>query len=168
MQECNPLAAAQHQPRPRRGATAVEFAIALPILFFCLFGFFELGHALMVDSVLENAAYEGARRGIVPGATSEAIVQAAESIGRISSLSDMTIIVEPQVITDETESVTVRAGTRLSNSGLVVGQYLLGRYIERSVTMRREPTLRNQFRPDVVNQNVPSTPKPRGRGKPRR
>ena len=56
--------------KPRRtGAMTVEFAFAIPVLVLFILAFFEIGRALTLNCVLENAAYEGARQAILPGAT---------------------------------------------------------------------------------------------------
>lgn len=48
-----------------RGASAVEFALLLPLLMLILFGIIEFGLALYQQAVLTNASREGARSGIV-------------------------------------------------------------------------------------------------------
>jgi Flp pilus assembly protein TadG len=48
-----------------RGASAVEFAIVLPVLMFILFGTIEFGMIMFSREVLTNAGREGARAGIV-------------------------------------------------------------------------------------------------------
>lgn len=53
----------------RRGASAVEMAIILPLLLLMIFGMIELGRAIMVHQILVNAAREATRRAVVPGAT---------------------------------------------------------------------------------------------------
>src|SRR5690606_21432947 len=63
--------------RPRRGAALVEFALTAPLLFFILFASLEFARANMLRNTVEMAAYEGARRGIVPGATAEDVRDAA-------------------------------------------------------------------------------------------
>jgi len=47
------------------GASAVEFALLLPLLMMILFGITEFGFALYRQSILTNASREGARLGIV-------------------------------------------------------------------------------------------------------
>jgi Flp pilus assembly protein TadG len=49
----------------RRGASAVEFAIVLPLLILLLFGIVEFGLLLYDKAVLTNASREGARAGVV-------------------------------------------------------------------------------------------------------
>ncbi|MEO7858934.1 MAG: TadE/TadG family type IV pilus assembly protein [Nitrospirales bacterium] len=51
--------------RSESGASAVEFALLLPVLVLILFGIIELGLALYQQSILTNASREGARLGIV-------------------------------------------------------------------------------------------------------
>jgi Flp pilus assembly protein TadG len=48
-----------------RGASAVEFAIVLPLLVLLLFGIIELSLALYDQAMITNASREGARFGIV-------------------------------------------------------------------------------------------------------
>lgn len=47
------------------GASAVEFALLLPLLMMLVFGIVEFGFALYRQAVLTNASREGARVGIV-------------------------------------------------------------------------------------------------------
>jgi Flp pilus assembly protein TadG len=51
--------------RSESGASAVEFALLLPVLMMILFGIIEFGFALYQQSILTNASREGARLGIV-------------------------------------------------------------------------------------------------------
>lgn len=49
----------------QKGASAVEFALVLPILILLLFGIIEFGLVLFDKAVITNASREGARAGIV-------------------------------------------------------------------------------------------------------
>ena len=51
--------------RSESGASAVEFALLLPVLMMVLFGIIEFGFALYQQAVLTNASREGTRLGIV-------------------------------------------------------------------------------------------------------
>ena len=55
----------QNTRRSESGASAVEFALLLPVLMMILFGITEFGLALYRQSILTNASREGARLGIV-------------------------------------------------------------------------------------------------------
>ena len=59
--------------RSRRGVVMAEFAIVLPIFILAVIGIIEFGRAVMVQQILVNAAREGARRAIVPGATNDEV-----------------------------------------------------------------------------------------------
>ena len=48
-----------------KGASAVEFALVLPVLMLVLFGIIEFGLTLYDKAIITNASREGARRGIV-------------------------------------------------------------------------------------------------------
>ena len=59
-----------------KGASAVEFAIILPMLVLLVFGIIELSFALYDKAMITNASREGARVGIVyrsPGITNAEI-----------------------------------------------------------------------------------------------
>ena len=49
----------------KEGATVVEFAVIVPVLFIILFGIIEYGIIFMQIHLVENAAREGVRRGVV-------------------------------------------------------------------------------------------------------
>ncbi len=51
--------------KKKRGASAVEFAIILPLLVLLVFGIIELSFALYDKAMITNASREGARVGIV-------------------------------------------------------------------------------------------------------
>lgn len=53
----------------RRGATAVEMAVTMPIVFLVFWGFWEWSRVEMIRHAAATAAYESSRRGILPGAT---------------------------------------------------------------------------------------------------
>ena len=148
--------------RKRQGAAVVEFAITFPILILFLFGFFEIAHALMIDSVVENAAYEGVRRGIVPGATVESVERAATDIAIASSLKSVDVIIEPNAIGPDTEHLTVTVSAPLRTNGLLIGTFLGDATLTRSATMIREPNLRFRLKPESF-VDLPPLPRQRRR-----
>jgi Flp pilus assembly protein TadG len=58
--------------RKDRGATILETAIVLPILFAVLFGIMEFGRAYNIFQTVTNAAREGARYSVAPWAAGTA------------------------------------------------------------------------------------------------
>ncbi len=151
------------QSKQRSGATIVEFAVTLPILILFLFAFFEIAHALMIDSVVENAAYEGVRRGIIPGASSDSVEKAAQDVAIASSLKSVNVFVEPNSIGPDTERITVTVSAPLKSNGLLIGTFLGNTMLKRSATMIREAHLRYQVGPDPPTIQDVSPQRPRKR-----
>jgi Flp pilus assembly protein TadG len=56
----------RRKSKRQKGASVVEFAIALPLLLLLLFGFIEFAAILYNQQVLTNASREGARAAISP------------------------------------------------------------------------------------------------------
>ena len=91
----------------RQGATVVEMALTLPVLFLMLFACYEFGRANMIRHTAQGAAYEAARVAIVPGATVGEVRDTAEFFLSTSGVNNFDIDVEPRIITDSTATVTV-------------------------------------------------------------
>ena len=62
----------------RRGAATVEMALAVPILFVLVFGIFEFGQAFLIQHLLQNAAREGCRAGVLPNSTNAAVLDSVQ------------------------------------------------------------------------------------------
>ncbi|MEZ6058153.1 MAG: TadE/TadG family type IV pilus assembly protein [Planctomycetaceae bacterium] len=67
-------------PTRRRGAATVETALVLPVFFLVLMGIVEVGRAMMVAQLLNNAAREGCRAGIMTGSTNAEVSTTVEDI----------------------------------------------------------------------------------------
>jgi Flp pilus assembly protein TadG len=91
-----------------RGQALVETALALPLLLLVSAGIFEFGRAYQVTQVLTNAAREGARVAVLPGATPEDVqarVTKYLQAGQIDGYATATVAV------DQSATVAVAAGT---------------------------------------------------------
>lgn len=119
----------------RSGATLVEFAITLPIVFLMFFGMIELSRLFMLQHSADTAAYEGARNAIVPGAKPQDAVLAANELLRAAGVKNGQITVQPNVITEETALVTVTTIIPLSDNGWVVPNFFGGRIVKSEVTL---------------------------------
>ncbi|HIK92418.1 MAG TPA: pilus assembly protein [Planctomycetes bacterium] len=64
----------------RHGATIVEFALVAPIFFILLFGGIEFATLSTIRATSHNAAYEGARKLVIPGADVTVGIAEAERI----------------------------------------------------------------------------------------
>lgn len=124
----------------RQGAVAVEFAMTAPLLFLILFGCLELGHANMVFNVAEAAAYEGAREGIVPGATAADVTAATQRLLNISRIRASQITVTPNNLGSNTESIRVTVEIPYNENAFVVPSFTKDLIIQRECTLTREGT----------------------------
>jgi Flp pilus assembly protein TadG len=123
----------------RRGAVTVEFAIALPILILFTFAGMEFSRVNMIRNTAINAAYEGARQGIVPGATSAECEAAASGLLNLVQIAGGTAVASPSSIGPETESVTVTVTVPITSANsFVTPQFYFGKTISATVTLPRE------------------------------
>lgn len=124
--------------RLRSGAVAVEFALTLPLLLLMLFGSIELSHANMVFHAAEAAAYEGAREGILPGATAADCEAAAQRILDISRVRQSTITVTPSNLGTETNTVSVEIRIVYGSNTIITPLYTDSLVIQRTCELTRE------------------------------
>jgi Flp pilus assembly protein TadG len=91
-----------------RGSALIEAALTLPLLLLVSVGIFEFGRVFQTWQVLTNAAREGARIAVLPGADSgdvQARVRQYLQDGQLGGYSDATINV------DRAATIAVGAGT---------------------------------------------------------
>jgi Flp pilus assembly protein TadG len=124
--------------RPPTGAVVVEFAICAPILFLFFFASLEFARVNMIRQTIENATYEGSRRGIVAGATADDCRTAAQNVLNTVSTNDAQITVTPGVITPDTPEVTVEITVPVNSNSWVMPLFFDGKSLSNSMTLRRE------------------------------
>ncbi len=90
-----PAARRRRAGRRRRGAAAVEFAIVAPLFLMLVFGMIEFGRMVMVQQVITNASREGARRGVVDGATTSDVQTVVRDYLQSCAVSQADIEVTP-------------------------------------------------------------------------
>ena len=111
----------QRNPRSRRnGVTTVEVALCLPVLFLFFFASSEFSRVNMLRQAANQAAYEGARVGIAPGATVGGVRTAAADILSSAWAQGYTINVTPGTINQDTPQVTVDVAIPLAQNSLAV------------------------------------------------
>src|SRR5262245_12786424 len=102
--------------RTRRGVTVVEFALTFPLLLLLVIGLIEFARLSTMRHAADNAAYEAARHIIVPGANvAEAVAQGNELLAR-AGVRQGSISVNPAVITEDTDSITVQVSVPLAGN----------------------------------------------------
>ncbi len=123
---------------PRRGAVTVEMAITMPLLFLVVFASVEFGRMNMMRHTVDNAAYEAARKAIIPGASaSEADVE-ARRIMSIIGAKGVSVVVTPANIDLDTRQVNVRVTVNADQNGFIANTFFRGKQLVGSVTMNRE------------------------------
>ena len=122
----------------RSAAVVVEFAICAPILFMFFFASLEFSRVNMIRQSIENAVYEGARRGIVPGATADDCRSSAQAVLNSVFASNATISVTPSVITKDTTEVTVTVTVPVNSNSWVIPCFFANKTISSAMTLKRE------------------------------
>ncbi len=133
----------------RRGALSVEMAICVPIVFLLLLGTMEFSRMNMLRNSLDNAAYEGARRGVVPGALASDCVQEAQKVLNAVRANNTTVTITPSVITDSTPQVTVTITAPLNSNSWGPARFLSG------VTLRAVSTKSREFVGQLIPTSIP-------------
>jgi Flp pilus assembly protein TadG len=125
--------------RPTRlGVVVAEFAICAPILFLFFFASLEFSRVNMIRQSVENAVYEGSRRGIVPGATAADCQAAAQTVLNSVLTHNATITVTPSTITNSTTEVTVAVTVPVNSNSWVFPVFFNGKTISGTMTLKRE------------------------------
>lgn len=129
------------QRQNRRGALTVEFALTAPIFFLVVFAGIEFARIHMIQNAMDNAAFEGARRGIVPGATANDCSLVATEQVNIIGLNNVTVTVTPSIIDANADSVTVEIQVPITASnGFGLSGFMSGKTMSKSVTLPIEWT----------------------------
>ena len=123
----------------RAGMVAVEVAVVAPILFLIVMGAVELCRANMIRNAVENAAYVGAREGVIPGATVADVTAEANSILDAMQLDGGAVTVTPDpLVTSATELTVVVTVPYNSNS------YILPKFMQ-NMSLRGECKLTREI-----------------------
>ncbi len=128
----------QRRSGTRQGAVAVEMAITLPILFLILFASVEFGHMNVIRHTVDNAAYEAARRAILPGATAASVRTVAEQIMEAVGATGVDVQVTPASLDRRVDEVTVRVSVPFDSNGWITPVLASGSDITGQSTLRRE------------------------------
>jgi Flp pilus assembly protein TadG len=118
--------------------TTVEFALTVPLLFFLFFSALEFARANMIRHSVQTASYEGARRGIFPGASAQDVRDGANLVLAAVAAVNATVTVNPTVIDNDTPDVTVTVSVPLDDNGWVVPKFFAGRELTSTTTLTRE------------------------------
>lgn len=109
-----------------------------PMFFVLLFAGIEFSVLSTIRSTANNAAYEGARRLVIPGADAAIGIAEAERIMAVVGVNTLTVTVTPATITDETRDVTVRVSVPYADNSIIVPWFTGGLVINSESTLRTE------------------------------
>jgi Flp pilus assembly protein TadG len=131
--------------RRRRGVAAVEFAVVASLLFMLLLGIIEIGRAMMVLEMLNNAARSGARMGTLQGSANTDVTSAVTNALANAGFSGTSTAVSVNGATANVntavagDSVTVTVSVPYNNvTWLPTSMFLAGRTLGSTVVMRHE------------------------------
>lgn len=118
------------------GATAVEFALTFPLLMSIVFTSYELTRANMIRHTTEAAAYEGARTGIIPGASNQTVEESVRRVLSSVNVRNFTVNISP-ALSPTVEEVTVTIDVPFG-SNFSFAFFLGNSTLTRSCTLTRE------------------------------
>lgn len=141
---CYPSSTPKRQTKSneRTAASAVEFAIVAPLLFMLVLGMIEFGRMLMVQQIMTNAAREGARKAVLPGATETQVYQTVDTYVNNSGINGHTRSVTPNPTAASSNSaITVTVSVTYDKvTWLPIGavKWLKEKRLTATVDMRKE------------------------------
>ena len=124
--------------RNRHGVTTVEFAVAAFVLFLVVAVSIEFSRMNMIRHTVDNAAYEGARAGIILGAEPEEIESEVNAIMAAVHARDVTIDIEPRTIQDDTPEVIVTVSTPADANGYITARFFGGKVFQGQCRLTRD------------------------------
>ena len=125
----------------RSGVVTVEMALTMPLYFTLLFGAMEFARVNVVLHTMENSAYEGARRLIVPGSTAAQGEATALAGLTAVKINNPTVTVTPDPLTGIETEVTVTISVPLNGNAWVTPNIFKDITLTRSCTLSTERTV---------------------------
>jgi len=120
--------------RDRTGATAVEFAFMVPIIFTMFMGAIEITRLNFIRQTASNACYEGARRAVTPGSSNaEAQTEALRVLTMVNAGNGATASV-----TSTADTVTVSVIVPVSQNSWGITKFAAGMNVVQSCRLSKE------------------------------
>ena len=110
----------------RKGATAVEFAIAATVLLLIVFASIEFCRLSMLRHSVEYASYLAARKAMIIGARRQDIVDEAELHLQNLGITGGNVNVNPSTITDTTQIVEITVDVPVTGNSWISPVYFGG------------------------------------------
>lgn len=122
----------------RLGAVTVEFALCVSIFFMFVFGMLELTRYIYVGHAVQMVAYESARAGVTPGATVADVQTRCANLMSATGVRNYTMVMNPTVINNLTENVSVTILCNFGENSWVPPTYLTNRIITSTISLQHE------------------------------
>lgn len=122
----------------------VEFAVVAPLFFlFLLFPMIEVGRMVMVKQVITNASREGARIGVLDGATTADVTSAVNNYLSSAGVQGATVTVTPDPLSSAgyDAQVTVTVSVNFNQVSWLPSPMFLGEQNLSAVTVMRRETI---------------------------
>lgn len=126
------------KPNKRRGVTTVEFVLVVPIFFTMLFAGIEFATIGTIRATSHNAAYEAARKLVVPGAVAADGIDEATRIMSIVGVNTLTVTTTPRVIRDDTREITVSIAIPYARNAVFTPWFVGNVTLQSNCTLRTE------------------------------
>lgn len=120
------------------GAVAVEFALVAPLFFIIVLTMFEFSRLKVIRHTMDNAAYEAARVGIVPGATADEALAEARRLLAIVGTRGAAVNINPAILGPDVQQVTISIQTPLDQNALVTPKFTGGQMLTSTATLKTE------------------------------
>ncbi len=113
-------------------------AMTSGLVFFFFFAALEFCRVAMMRQTVEHALYEGARQGIIPGATAAEVESKARSVLRTIGVGSANVTVAPAILDNTTREISVRIQMPLDRNLFAPAFFFRGKSIDRTFVMQRE------------------------------
>ena len=124
--------------RSRSGSAPIELAIVAPVLFLLLFAVLEFWHINTIRHVAHQAAYQASRHGVIPGVDAAQLQQTALGVMAAVGTSGTEVDVDPPVIDDSTDEITVTVRVPLAANAWFIPHFFSASELVGRSTLRRE------------------------------
>lgn len=128
----------RHFSKSRQGVVTVEFAVNASLLFMLILASFEFARFMMVRQSMDQATYEGARFGIIPGNSADGVRTKTSQFLTAFGIRNPTITITPATIDSNTRAVTVEVTANFSDSAWITPMFSRNTVIRSRMTLDHE------------------------------
>ena len=123
----------------RTGTTALEFAVAAPVVFLVIFGCIEITRMSLLLNLAQDACYDAARHAMVEGATTSEATARAQQVLALFGTRNATIQINNGAgITSTSTHVQVSISIPMRDNAYVLKYFYTNRFINASIRLKVE------------------------------